>query len=430
MKSEMVEKASGIDSETLRDWLTAGAVWSCLLVLPIGRLVEVPVLGMAAAGLVVLLRDARALSRRREVRLFGALFLCVWLPILLSLPGAVNSAKTASVAMAFPRFFLSGIFIVWALHSEQRHAIFLAGCAALLGFWVLDGLFEIVVGRDLFGFAPLGDRINGVFGHRTPKFSMTLAFLAPLLLEYARRRWSWWAVVAIGLPTIAVVIIAGTRSAWISTAILLAGYAFLYARPRATIRWRRLALAALLFGAFGSALYFVSPRFSARLDQTLAVFEGDPTPVNAIDHRFWIWRGALRMFSGNPINGVGARDFRYAYPDYALPDDPFVHLDPPILPTNSHQLLLEIGSETGIVGLIGLAGLCGLLLWAVAKTRARRDRLLRYGLCLLIVLFPLNTHLAFYSSFLSQLLWWLIALFCAAWGIPERPAPGSRTIRA
>ena len=36
------------------------------------------------------------------------------------------------------------------------------------------------------------------------------------------------------------------------------------------------------------------------------------------------------------------------------------------------------------------------------------------GLALAAMLFPFNTHFAFYSSFWSLLLFWLVAWFCAA----------------
>jgi len=409
--------ARGGDHGARLDWLAAGAVWSCLLLLPVGRSVEVPVLALALGGLWLVVRKPRELFSLQPQRLFAGLFLCVWLPVIFSLPDAVNFTKTASVAVTFPRLYLSGVLIIALLGAERRQRYFFTLCAVTLAFWVADGLYEIIFGQDLFGFEPLGVRINALFGQHTPKYSMILAVLSPLLFEYARRNWRWPLVALIAATTIAVVLISGTRSAWISTAVILAAYAVVYARPTTGARWRQLALSAALLGAFAGALYLASPRFKVRVDQTLTSLSGRAGQINAIDHRFWIWRGALRMYRANPINGVGARDFRYAYAQYAAPGDPFVRMDPPLIPTNSHQMLLEVASETGTLGLVGLIAMCGLLL--VAFRAGGSGYLLGPGLCLLVALFPLNTHLAFFSSFWSQLLWWLIALFCAA----SREAP-------
>ncbi len=45
-----------------------------------------------------------------------------------------------------------------------------------------------------------------------------------------------------------------------------------------------------------------------------------------------------------------------------------------------------------------------------------RRWLLPYALCLLVAFFPVNSHMAIYSSFWSQIVWWLIALYCASYG--------------
>ena len=66
------------------------------------------------------------------------------------------------------------------------------------------------------------------------------------------------------------------------------------------------------------------------------------------------WRTAMRMLLENPVNGVGARGFRYAYADHSAPED--MHVEPgstAIGAAHPHQLLLELASETGLLGLAG-----------------------------------------------------------------------------
>jgi len=117
------------------------------------------------------------------------------------------------------------------------------------------------------------------------------------------------------------------------------------------------------------------------------------------------------------LNGVGAGGFRYAFPAYAAEGDPFINADPPISPYHSHQLWIEMLSETGIVGALGLLALLTLLLMAGVRAPPQTRRvMLPYALCLLAAYFPFNSHMAIYSSFWSQMVWWLIALYCAAYG--------------
>jgi len=49
-----------------------------------------------------------------------------------------------------------------------------------------------------------------------------------------------------------------------------------------------------------------------------------------------------------------------------------------------------------------------------AVSAAARDRAFPASLALAVMLFPLNTHLAFYSAWWGLLFAWLLALWCAA----------------
>jgi O-antigen ligase len=123
------------------------------------------------------------------------------------------------------------------------------------------------------------------------------------------------------------------------------------------------------------------------------------------------------MIAAHPIVGVGVRGFRYAYPEFARPGDAFVDPATGDGAAHAHQIVLEVLSETGVIGLIlWVAGAIGAIAaWRRASSRAR-ERAFAPGLALLAMCFPLNTHLAFYSAWWGLLFWWLLALYCAALG--------------
>jgi hypothetical protein len=64
------------------------------------------------------------------------------------------------------------------------------------------------------------------------------------------------------------------------------------------------------------------------------------------------------MIDALPINGVDVRAFRYAYPEFAQPDDPFISIDEksgrPTGAFYAHQIAVEVTAETGLIGLVGL----------------------------------------------------------------------------
>ncbi len=72
-------------SWTDRQQLGVLLVWACLLVLPIGRVVEVPVMLMAIAGLYLLFKHWQSWRHNPAFKLFAGVFLLAWIPILVSL---------------------------------------------------------------------------------------------------------------------------------------------------------------------------------------------------------------------------------------------------------------------------------------------------------------------------------------------------------
>ena len=150
-----------------------------------------------------------------------------------------------------------------------------------------------------------------------------------------------------------------------------------------------------------------------------AVRQPDYASLNrATSGRVPIWMTASRMLMDNPVNGVGPRGFRFAYADYATEDDFWVDY---LRVMHAHQLVLDIGSETGAIGLLGYAIMLGLLwrLWRGASAAAR-SRALPYAVSLSGLLFPVNTHEPWYSSWSALLLWLVLGLYLFA--IAESPA--------
>ena len=141
---------------------------------------------------------------------------------------------------------------------------------------------------------------------------------------------------SVGLMTIGLVIVlAGSRASWLTYGLVLAWTG-----------WRTLGVKRLLavFG-LGAALLvaaaLVSPPVAERLNRSTAVLTGDAEGVDhALSGRSRIWSAALCMAGNHPVNGVGARGFRQAFPACdarrgeraAWGDGPALH---------AHQVVLE-----------------------------------------------------------------------------------------
>lgn len=394
-------------------------VFAALVLLPISRLVELPLVVMAVLGARRLWVEGRGVFDDPRARFLTGVFLAYWLPILVSAPDAVHPEKTWVVVAAMPRYWLAGLFVLAALGTGTGHARLWKLSAWLLVIWTFDAIVQAVVGYNLLGY-PYPDgpirRLNGVFGQHNFKLGPVLALFSPLLIEHARRAWPRWAGAAALLALAVVVLLTTTRNGWVILAVVLATYLAVDFTRRPVRALGLSAAAFLLLGCIGFAAYHVSDRFHDSVDRTLGVFEGSTQAVDhALSRRLPIWETSVAMGSEHWLNGVGARSYRYAYPEYAAPDDPWVRPDDGIGATYAHHLVLELWTETGVVGLAGFAVLILLMIrgWRWAPP-AQRRLMLPYAVALFAAVFPLNSHYAVYSTFWSITLWWLVMGYCAA----------------
>lgn len=410
-----------------RGWREFFALLPLLLVpllLPVGRTAELGTLLGLLAGLWIVARQWRGVCSLASVRLLILLFACYAGAALWSLPDAVNTEQSGRVFASVWRYLPFGIFACWVLRRERRIQPIYLLLAALVALWAVDAWVQIFTGWSLGG-PPAAHRISGVFGAENLKLGPVLAVLSPFLLWLLQRRWGWRGVVLGFVLLLGPIVMAGARQAWLQFALVGLAFAWQLGRtPLRRLAW--LAGAAVLALAVIGVAWQHSPGFAKRMQRTVQVFDRGSGGLDwALSGRLDIWGTAVRMIAAHPVNGVGVRDFRYAYPTYAKPGDPFVagqSCGPGQGACHPHQWLLEAAAGTGLVGLalwlvaIGAA----LRAWWRASAAARR-RAWPLSLALAVNLFPVNTHLAFYSSWWGLLTWWLIALWCAVLLAADEP---------
>lgn len=398
--------------------------WSALLIvaaialLPVGGAAEVP-LGVAAVlGGVAVWRRRHELAAHQGLRLAVLLFACYWLPALISAPDSVAAGKSWGNVRDLLRFLPFAAFATLVLREDAPWPRIVQAVAALVCLWLIDAWVQAFTGYSLAGAAEK-ERLSGIFGAGNLKLGPVLAVLSPFVFVAARDAFGRRGLVLAFLFMVVPVLLAGSRAAWLMFA--LTSLATIWRETRTPLRFAGWSAAACAAG-FVIALVALhdSRAFSARIDRSLLALNGSEQAVDeASAGRLRIWGTAARMIADHPINGVGVRAFRFAYPHYALAHDAFVAADGDEGASHAHQIVLEILSETGVIGLVFWLAGCVLALRAWWRASAlARERAFAPALALAAMTFPLNTHLAFYSAWWGLLFWWLLALFCAAVSSP------------
>jgi len=363
----------------------------------------------------------------RALALSSALFAAYWLPELISSIGAVNPGRALREALADVRYLPFLWLVAAAVSSTRGRRVTFSGLAVIVLIWSLDALLEALFGTSPLFWGvdqlkqiisarpmcppqaqPIG-LVSGMFGPCNLKLGQILASLSPFLLYAARRRFGAGGLALAAALIGVVIVLAGSRASWLTFALvlLLSGWHL--------VGWKKTA-AALLAGTVVLAVLGVGvPEVSRRLEQTTQALSANGNGVeSALSGRLKVWSAALCMAGGNPVNGVGVRNFREAFaacdPD---PDQAPVWGSGPAL--HAHQIVLEIASETGLVGLLLWLAAAALVWrsWHVALPAAR-DAAHPALLALGVTVFPFNTHLAFYSNFWGGLTLLLAALYAGA----------------
>jgi O-antigen ligase len=372
----------------------------------------VMVLGALAAIVRLLLarfRGGTQLLSAPAWALTSVLFCAYWAPEALSAFDAIDRAHALNESLVDLRY-LPFLWLVAAAVADARgRRVTFTGLAVIAGVWTLDALLQALSGTSpLFwgidsikqlisghAMCPASevaavDRLSGVLGPCNLKLGIVLASLSPFALYVAGKRMG-----AIGWIVAAAAV--GLFSGWrlLGAKRLLGVFAF----------------GAVMLGLLTATV----PQVRERIVRTTYALTADQEGVDmALSGRTRIWGAAVCMIREHPVNGVGARGFREAFPAC----DP----EPGVAPAwgtgpalHAHQILLEVLSETGGIGLLlWLAGAA--LAWRAWRyaTPASRDDARPAMLALAVTVFPLNTHLAFYSTFWGGVTLLLAALYSGA----------------
>lgn len=418
--------------------IPAGWRWAPFWVLAFVALWPMPGIaeGVMALGALVAIgrllfarfRGGGALLSAQAWALTSVLFFAYWLPELIASFDAVDRARAFREAAVDLRYLPFLWLAASAVADARGRRITFGGLAVIVAVWTLDALVQaasgtspLFFGMDAAKLAISGrrlcdandylllDRLGGVLGPCNLKLGVVLASLSPFALHAAGRRFGRWGWLLAAVAVGSVILLAGSRASWITfgLVLLLSGWR--------TLGWKRLFGVFAFGGALLFALTFVSPQVNERVQRTMHALTADHAGVDsALSGRGRIWAAAWCMAKQHPVNGVGPRGFREAFPACDPEPDKIAAwgLGPAF---HAHQLVLEILSETGVIGL---------LLWLAAAAMARRawryaeadarDAAYPAMLALAVTVFPFNTHLAFYSTFWGGVTLLLAALYAGS----------------
>ena len=356
---------------------------------------------MVVVSLLTLITNREAILSTPGMKKAAMLFASIALPGLISLLFSVNLDRGISAVFRFAAYALAAWVVLSVKIEEGDAKRIMSFLGILLVAWAVDGFVQLLTGVSLLGdpLVELGEEGAIVTGSLQLGYGATLAILSPFFLE-ALRRAGGMGVGILSLPVYAAIVMSGHQSSAVLALIGLAGWAMLALRNKEVGAKRQVtgfvisAIIGLLLGVYLSVV----------TGQVSTLAEA-PARYQSFLYQSQLWELSWQAFMDHWLTGVGMRGFG----TYALATD--ASTIPGLAETwHSHLTILEVISETGLVGLIGY----GLLLrWLWGYVQDERIHVAVAGLTALLAVFPLGTAVGMYSYIGGNLIFLTFTLLIA-----------------
>jgi len=135
---------------------------------------------LAIMGGWLVYRERVALFAQPAMQRWLIIFLLLWIPLLLSVPGSFDLSRSFKTVAVLPLYFLVGIALIHSLRRDADRRWLAKGIGLTLALWLADALVQYFLGRDLIGVPLTSDgRIVGAFGDNL-HLAVFLAVLGPV----------------------------------------------------------------------------------------------------------------------------------------------------------------------------------------------------------------------------------------------------------
>ncbi|MEC7009811.1 MAG: O-antigen ligase family protein [Pseudomonadota bacterium] len=356
---------------------------------------------MVVVSLLTLITNREAILSTPGMKKAAMLFACIALPGLISLLFSVNLDRGLSAVFRFAAYALAAWVVLSVKIEEGDAKRIMSFLGILLVAWAVDGFVQLLTGVSLLGdpLVELGEEGAIVTGSLQLGYGATLAILSPFFLE-ALRRAGGMGVGVLSLPVYAAIVMSGHQSSAVLALIGLAGWAMLALRNKEVGAKRQVtgfvisAIIGLLLGVYLSVV----------TGQVSTLAEAPPRYQSFL-YQSQLWELSWQAFEDHWLTGVGMRGFG----TFALATD--ASAIPGLAETwHSHLTILEVISETGLVGLIGYGVL---LRWLWGYVQDERIHVAVAGLTALLSVFPLGTAVGMYSYIGGNLIFLTFTLLIA-----------------
>ncbi len=362
-------------------------------------------MGVGAIVNALAIAIAFSLLARRPLTAPFAIF-AIWGPLLLAgfiatlrAPDFAAAARLAMDMLSYWSFFAIPFFI-WRGPGDVSRFLLLVFASS-----IVPSLYALV---DIAGgLSNLSEfRLKSTFAHANI-YAFYLVLLIGLALyvrssQLIRVSWPVRLLIVLYIPFLFVLLmLTGTRSAWLACGLMLLVYAFWIDRRALA----GLLLAPVLLAANAGVYERLTEVTKATEVESLSQLN-ESTRLNSYVWRTMLWESAIPVILEKPLMGHGLETFKPSTPSF------FPLVGPQGI--DGHNFYLQAAFEMGLMGFLALLWLFGSVAWQIQKGRRRDPSGVLIALCLLIgyALECYSDNMQFYLSF-NWYFWFAMGTICS-----------------
>ena len=316
-------------------------------------------------------------------------------------------------------YFRFGFFVLSIWYIANNNVNFLKNIyyifLIVILFVLIDGFIQFFTGFNFLGYAYEGGRLSGIFGEEKILGSF-LSRILPIFFGLTIYLFSKNKI-RILIPLLIIVLIdilvfvTGERTAFFNL-ILFSLIVIFFTYEWKLIRLLMISISIILIAIVSTINSQAYDRMVVKTLEQTNILEGKPN-IFSIQHQT-IYKSAYKIFLDNPIIGIGPKMFREVCKDnkYQI----YVEEDRSIngCQTHPHNFMLQLFTETGIIGAIPVISLflfCIFLLFkniyfiVIKKSLFLTDAHIILLSPIIINLWPLVPSGNFFNNYMSILIY-------------------------
>ncbi len=292
---------------------------------------------------------------------------------------AINPNESIFYLVKFAFYFSILLFWIFLLYFSFEKTFHLISKISTVILLILSVIGIAQATNIAFTNIPGLPHPVGLSGNRNI-FGAFIALQLPFcayLFFHEKKSWQWLSGLGL-LAGILTLILSQTRSAWVGAGIgfLLANFLFYIRRKdlsstiRSKLRFINLGAGVIISGGLIFVFFIASdtPMVKELKNRFLSLVKPSSEKANIatgnIEERLYVWSQTLEMSKDHPILGVGAANWRIAFPEYGggsskLSDTSFIDK----IRVRPHNFFLRTLGELGWVGLLIWLGLLTFIAW-------------------------------------------------------------------